>query len=52
MKQKCLICKKTAMEQKHWINCPKIKGLICMSHCFNECKYRKEDYCSYKGNGI
>jgi len=48
MIQTCPVCKKTVKEQKHWIHCPKTKDLICMKHCFNECEFRKEDYCSYK----
>lgn len=48
MEQTCLICKKTVKEQKHWVHCPASEGLICMKHCFNGCRYRKDDYCIYR----
>lgn len=45
--QTCSICKKTVVDIRCWVNCPKVKEPICMSHCFDKCKYREEDHCSY-----
>lgn len=47
--QTCLICKKTVMEEKHWVHCSRFGQAICMKHCFSECKYRKDDHCGYPG---
>jgi hypothetical protein len=48
--QKCPTCNKTTREVRSWVQCPKIKALVCMTHCVGcsyctdmiRCTYTKE----------
>jgi len=44
----CSICQKTMLQNKHWVHCPKFGEAICMTHCFNECKYMIDERCVYE----
>lgn len=46
--QTCPICTKSVLKQKHWVRCPKEGKAVCMDHCYDGCKYHKQERCGYK----
>jgi len=44
----CTVCGKTSSEQKHWVECSKEGGPVCMKHCFDECEYMVMHHCKFR----
>lgn len=49
MSEPCKVCGQTLKEVLSWVHCPKSKSLICMDHCYQNCKHHQnqDGHCHY-----